>query len=87
MTRDTMNDLGRAILSGVAMVTEMSEPVRSRLWAPLIPPPHFRSVREYRAWKTSRDAQPTMWRPLQWPLGVWLALGLVLMWWVGSFLA
>ena len=82
-----MNDACRAILSGLAMVKDMSEPVRSRLKAPLLGPPRFRSAREYRTWRASRSAQPKTWKPLQWPLGVWLLLGLMLILWVRSFIA
>jgi len=77
----------RAIVKGLAMIKAISEPLRSRLKAPLIPPPHFGSAREYRTWKASRSARPQTPGPLQWPLGVWLLLGLVLTLWVGSFLS
>jgi len=82
-----MSDARRAILSGLTIVKDMSEPVRSRLTAPLLGPPRFESAREYRTWKASRSAQPKTWRPLQWPLGVWLLLGLVMILWVSSFIA
>lgn len=80
-----MSDARRAILSGLTMVKDISEPVRSRLNAPLLGPPRFGSAREYRTWKASRSVQPKTWSPLQWPLGVWLLLGLVMILWVSSF--
>jgi hypothetical protein len=79
-----MSDARRAILSGLTIVKDMSEPVRSRLNAPLLGPPRFGSAREYRNWKASRGAEPPTWRPLQWPLGVWLLLGLGMILWVSS---
>ncbi len=82
-----MNDACRAILSSLAVVKDMSGPVRSRLSAPLMGPPHFGSAREYRTWKKPRSTRPQTSSPLQWPLGVWLLLGLVLMLSVGSFLS
>lgn len=82
-----MSDAGRAILSGIVLVKDMSEPLRSRLKAPLVGPPRFGSVREYRRWKARRSTNPNSWKPLQWPLGVWLLLGLVLILWVKSFIA
>jgi hypothetical protein len=82
-----MNEACRAILSSLKVVKDMSKPVRSRLSAPLVGPPHFGSAREYRTWKKARNTSPQTASPLQWPLAIWLLLGLVLMLSVGSFLS
>ena len=81
---DAVNDARRVLLTGLATVKDMSEPVRNRLNAPLVRPPQFGSAREYRNWKASRTAQPKRWQPLQWPLGVWLLLGVIVILWVSS---
>jgi hypothetical protein len=77
----------RAILSGLATARDVAEPVRVRLKAPLIRPPRFGTVKEYRTWKSHRSARPPKWNALQWPLGVWLGLGTVLALWVKSLLS
>jgi hypothetical protein len=81
------DELCRAIMSGLATARDMAEPVRLRLKAPLIRPPRFGTVKEYRTWKSHRSARPQTWKALQWPLGVWLGIGAVLALWVKSLLA
>jgi len=60
--------------------------VRTRLNAPPIAPPRFGMVKEYRTWKARRRARPQVWDALQWPLGVWLVIGVVLILWMRSAL-
>jgi len=76
----------RTTSSGLAMVKSMSAPVGQRLKAPLVGPRRFESAREYRTWKKVRSARPPAVMPLQWPLGVWLLIGVGAMLWAGSLL-
>jgi hypothetical protein len=74
----------RAVNQAVATARDVTEPVRRRLEAPLIRPPRFESVKEYRTWKRQRSARPPAWNALQWPLGVWLGIAVVLALWLLS---
>lgn len=76
----------RAMSSALATARDLSEPLVSRLKAPLIGPARFGSAREYRTWKKVRSARPPAPSPLQWPLGVWLLIGLGVTVCLGSFL-
>jgi hypothetical protein len=76
-----------AIMSGLARGRDVAEPVRDRLNAPLIGPPRFGTAREYRTWKETRRARPRTWTALQWPLGIWLVIGVAVVFWVKSLLS
>ena len=80
-------DLCRAIVAGLAIARDAIEPVRVRINAPLIAPPRFGTVKEYRTWKARRRARPVIWNALQWPLGVWLVIGVTLIMWMKSALS
>jgi hypothetical protein len=82
-----LSDVRDGALKAVAVIAAVWEPVGRRLKAPLIPPQQFGSVREYRMWKASRATRPQSAGPLQWPLGVWLLIGLVLTAWIGAKLS
>lgn len=79
--------LRRAIVAGLATAHEALEPVRVRINAPLIAPPRFGTVKEYRAWKARRRARPLIGTALQWPLGVWVVIGVTLVMWMKSALS
>jgi hypothetical protein len=68
----------RRITRGLAQARELAEPVRDRLNAPLIRPPRFGTVKQYRTWREARASRPQVWNAVHWPLGVWLVIGLVL---------
>jgi hypothetical protein len=68
-----------------ALVWALAQQVRQRLGEPLIRP-RFGSARQYRAWKARRDRSGETWSPLQWPLWVWVLIGLALLWWVVSLI-
>jgi hypothetical protein len=80
-------EVGRAISTGLARGQDAAEPVRKRLGEPLVGPPRFGTAREYRTWKAQRRTQPQKLSALQWPLGVWLAIGVAVTLWVGSLLS
>jgi hypothetical protein len=67
-----------------AVVEAQAQQVRQRLGEPLLRPPRFGSAQEYRAWKARRDRNGNTRSPLQWPLWVWVLIGLALLWWVVS---
>jgi hypothetical protein len=75
-----LEDVRRAISTGLARGQE-------RLNAPLVGPTRFESAREYRTWREQRRTQPRKRSALQWPLGVWLAIGVVVTLWVSSLLS
>ncbi len=79
--------LRRAIVVGLATAREAIGPVRVRINAPLIAPPRFGTVKEYRAWKARRRARPLIGNALQWPLGVWVVIGVTLVMWIKSALS
>ena len=83
----SVEDVRRAILTGLARGQDVAEPVRKRLNAPLVGPPRFETAREYRAWREQRRTQPGKRSALQWPLGVWLAIGAGVVFWVSSLLS
>jgi hypothetical protein len=85
--KQTMDEVRQAILAGVVRGQDVAEPVRKRLNAPLVGPPRFETAREYRTWREQRRTQPGKRSALQWPLGVWLAIGVVVILWVSALLS
>ncbi|MGH7266367.1 MAG: hypothetical protein ACREMB_16195 [Candidatus Rokuibacteriota bacterium] len=76
----------RGITRGLAQARQLAEPVRDRLNAPLIRPPRFGTVKQYRMWRETRAARPQAWNVVHWPLGVWLVIGIALIFSVKSLL-
>jgi hypothetical protein len=86
-TRPRAAHLRRAVVAGLTTAREAIGPVRVRINAPLLAPPRFGTVKEYRAWKARRRARPLIGSALQWPLGVWVVIGVTLVMWLRSALS
>jgi hypothetical protein len=82
-----VEEMRRAILTGLARGQDVAEPVRKRLNAPLVGPPRFGTAREYRTWKEQRRTRPQKRSALHWPLGVWLVIGVAVVVWLSSLLS
>ena len=84
--KQTMDDVRQAIVTGLARGQDAADPLRKRLNAPLVGPPRFGTAREYRTWRDLRRTRPAKASALQWPLGVWLAIGIAVTLFLSSLL-
>jgi hypothetical protein len=78
LARERAHRARHRITRGLAQARVLAEPVRDRLNAPLIRPPRFGTVKQYRTWRETRGSRPQAWNAVHWPLGIWLVIALAL---------